>query len=103
MTTTDTRPVRHGDLVTLADDSDDGVTTTYRFVDQCQPGHPDPGDTQPPSDPYKVLTAGSAIGLRLLVAELGDALTVTHLEQTFTSHFVAHQPTPQGDTDGPHT
>jgi hypothetical protein len=46
MTTNDTYQVRHGDLITLVDDTD-GVATTY-----C---------------------------------------------------FVAHQPTPQGATDGPHT
>lgn len=101
MTTTDTHQVRHGDLITLADDTG-GVARTYRFVDQCTSNKSHQGATDT-SDPYEVLTAGSAIGMRLLVAELGDALTVTHLDRTFTVHFVAHQPTPQGATDGPHT
>ncbi len=101
MTTTDTHHVRHGDLITLADDY--GAMTTYRFVDQLKPVRSDQGARDTPSDLYEGLTAGSAIGMRLLVAQLGDALTVTHLDRTFPVHFVAHQPTPQGATDGPHT
>jgi len=72
--------LRHGDLVTL---NDNDTTTTYRFVNQYTPGEVD--------DDVQILTAGSAVGQRLLDAHVGDTFTVTHLDHTFTVHYVAHQ------------
>lgn len=90
MTTTNTGHVHHGDLVTLTDD--EHSTTTYRFIDQYQPVNSDRADQTKPCDPYEILTAGSAIGQRLIEAKVGDTITITHLNHTFTVHFIAHQP-----------
>jgi transcription elongation GreA/GreB family factor len=80
MTTDNIHELRHGDRVTL---NDDDTTTTYRFVNQYTPGEVD--------DDIQILTAGSAIGQRLLEAHAGDTVTVTHLDHTFTIHYIGHQ------------
>jgi hypothetical protein len=89
MSTTETHRVHHGDLVTLTEDAD-GATSTYRFVDQYKPSKTDGSDAGVPSDLFEILTAGSAIGQRLLSAKVGDTLTITYLDHTFIVHFLAH-------------